>query len=143
MQPSQDTDKDQKSILNATKVSPPVMIKANEKMKHDVNNKSKPGLANVVSGNEKVQTVSGNTRLLSHLKLKEQQRMTKCAKLVDRFNQWTNLTSEHFLDQSDYLVVGVIGLEGVGKSSIMSRLTNIGTLQKYSLHFNILTHAPE
>ncbi|XP_070551318.1 nonsense-mediated mRNA decay factor SMG9-like [Ptychodera flava] len=46
--------------------------------------------------------------------------MTQSMKLVDDSLQWCDNGMEMLLDQTDFLVVGVIGLQGTGKSTVMS-----------------------
>ncbi|GAB6027426.1 smg-9, nonsense mediated mRNA decay factor [Chamberlinius hualienensis] len=48
--------------------------------------------------------------------------MKGCVKLVDESLQWCDQTFEFLQDQSDFLVVGVLGLQGTGKSTVMSHL---------------------
>lgn len=46
--------------------------------------------------------------------------MKGCVKLIDDIGQWSETASESLLDQTDFLVVGVIGLQGTGKSTVLS-----------------------
>lgn len=48
--------------------------------------------------------------------------MSRCMKLIDDAGQWSESASEMLLDQTDFLVVGVLGLQGTGKSTVMSLL---------------------
>eukprot|EP00058_Branchiostoma_floridae_P027633 XP_002613124.1 hypothetical protein BRAFLDRAFT_73027 [Branchiostoma floridae] len=48
--------------------------------------------------------------------------MTQPVKLVDDSLNWCDSGIEMLLDQTDFLVVGVVGMEGVGKSTILSLL---------------------
>ncbi|XP_064599378.1 nonsense-mediated mRNA decay factor SMG9-like [Liolophura sinensis] len=48
-------------------------------------------------------------------------------KLVDENWQWCDKGMEMLLDQTDYLVVGVVGLQGVGKSTLLSLLVGNST----------------
>lgn len=50
--------------------------------------------------------------------------MKNCVKLVDESMQWCENAIEFLQDNSDFLVIGVIGLQGSGKSTIMSLLEN-------------------
>ncbi|WAR03861.1 SMG9-like protein [Mya arenaria] len=55
-------------------------------------------------------------------KLSGPQEMSRCLKLIDEHNQWCEQASETLLEQTDFLVVGVVGLQGSGKSTILSLL---------------------
>lgn len=48
--------------------------------------------------------------------------MTHCVQLIDESLQWIENGSELLLDQTDFFVIGVIGLQGTGKSTVMSLL---------------------
>ncbi|XP_066280720.1 nonsense-mediated mRNA decay factor SMG9-like [Branchiostoma lanceolatum] len=48
--------------------------------------------------------------------------MTQPVKLVDDSLNWCDSGIDMLLDQTDFLVVGVVGMEGVGKSTILSLL---------------------
>ncbi|KAK2151923.1 hypothetical protein LSH36_345g00009 [Paralvinella palmiformis] len=50
--------------------------------------------------------------------------MTRCIKLVDESFNWCESGMELLLDQTDFLVIGVLGLQGVGKSTILSHLAD-------------------
>lgn len=50
--------------------------------------------------------------------------MTNCAKFMDENMQLSESALEFLCDQQDFLVVGCLGLQGVGKSTIMSLLTS-------------------
>ncbi|KAF7400553.1 protein SMG9 [Vespula maculifrons] len=50
--------------------------------------------------------------------------MTNCAKFMDENMQLSESALEFFCDQQDFLVVGCLGPQGVGKSTIMSLLTS-------------------
>ncbi|EDO46042.1 predicted protein [Nematostella vectensis] len=45
-----------------------------------------------------------------------------CIPLLDENLHWTDAALESLLDQTDFLVVGAIGLQGTGKSTILSML---------------------
>ncbi|KAG1658774.1 Protein SMG9 [Nymphon striatum] len=62
--------------------------------------------------------------LLIENKLLPSTPMKSPVKLIDEHMQWSEGGAEFFLDQSDFYVIGVIGMQGVGKSSIMSMLAN-------------------
>ncbi|MBN3304513.1 nonsense-mediated mRNA decay factor SMG9 [Amia ocellicauda] len=64
-----------------------------------------------------VDPVIGQTKLLPPEKMKHS------IKLVDDQMSWCDSAMEYLRDQTDMLVVGVIGLQGCGKSSIMSLLS--------------------
>lgn len=53
--------------------------------------------------------------------------MLHAVKLVDKNMHWEDKGMEYLLDQSDFLVVGVVGRQGVGKSSVMSLLAGSRT----------------
>lgn len=61
-------------------------------------------------------TESINTRLTT------QPCMTSSVKLLDDSLQWQDNFQDYLLDQNDFLVVGVLGKKGVGKSTLMSLL---------------------
>ncbi|XP_021345399.1 protein SMG9-like [Mizuhopecten yessoensis] len=48
--------------------------------------------------------------------------MTRCTKLIDDSQMWQESAMEMLVDQTDFLVVGVIGPQGSGKSTVMSLL---------------------
>jgi protein SMG9 len=48
--------------------------------------------------------------------------MKSSVKLLDDLLQFSEISLEYLLDQSEFLVIGCIGLQGVGKSTIMSLL---------------------
>lgn len=50
--------------------------------------------------------------------------MTNCAKFMDENMQLSESALEFLCDQQDFLVVGCLGTQGVGKSTIMSLLTS-------------------
>lgn len=49
------------------------------------------------------------------------EKQTKC-KIIDESLQWCDSGLELMLDQTDFLVVGIIGLQGCGKSTLLSLL---------------------
>ncbi|KAL4223285.1 smg-9 [Mactra antiquata] len=59
------------------------------------------------------------------------QEMTRCIKLIDEHQQWCEAASEMLLEQTDFLVVGVIGLQGTGKSTILSFLADNTEIDSY------------
>ncbi|XP_067304817.1 nonsense-mediated mRNA decay factor SMG9 isoform X2 [Pseudorasbora parva] len=63
------------------------------------------------------EAVIGQTKLLPPEKMKHS------IKLVDDQMNWCDSAMEYLRDQTDMLVVGVIGLQGTGKSTIMSLLS--------------------
>ncbi|KAK3595770.1 hypothetical protein CHS0354_025404 [Potamilus streckersoni] len=65
------------------------------------------------------------------LKLAAFPEMTKSVKLIDDMYQWCETANEMLLDQTDFLVVGVLGLQGVGKSTIMSLLAGNSPSDSY------------
>ncbi|XP_030640442.1 protein SMG9 [Chanos chanos] len=64
-----------------------------------------------------VDPVIGQTKLLPPEKMKHS------IKLVDDQMNWCDTAMEYLRDQTDMLVVGVIGLQGTGKSTVMSLLS--------------------
>ncbi|KAF4522021.1 hypothetical protein B566_EDAN010898 [Ephemera danica] len=50
--------------------------------------------------------------------------MLNCVKLIDDNMQICEAAMEHLVDQNDFLVIGVVGAHGVGKSYIMSALAD-------------------
>jgi len=48
--------------------------------------------------------------------------MTQSITLLDENLQWSDVLQDYLLDQNEFLVVGVLGKSGVGKSTIMSQL---------------------
>lgn len=50
--------------------------------------------------------------------------MTECIKFMDENMQLCENPIEYLQDQQDFLVVGCLGAQGVGKSTIMSLLTS-------------------
>jgi len=53
--------------------------------------------------------------------------MSHCVKLVDKNWHWEDRGMDSLLEQSDFLVVGVLGSQSVGKSTIMSLLAGTKT----------------
>uniref|UniRef100_A0A673J9K9 Nonsense-mediated mRNA decay factor SMG9 n=1 Tax=Sinocyclocheilus rhinocerous TaxID=307959 RepID=A0A673J9K9_9TELE len=74
------------------------------------------GMGSAASGGA-VDPVIGQTKLLPPEKMKHS------IKLVDDQMNWCDSAMEYLRDQTDMLVVGVIGLQGTGKSTIMSLLS--------------------
>lgn len=63
--------------------------------------------------------------------------MTSCVKFMDENMQLCESPLEFLYDQQDFLVVGCLGAQGVGKSTIMSLLTsNVAVVlsEKLELH---------
>ncbi|MEE6527242.1 hypothetical protein FKM82_028474 [Ascaphus truei] len=63
------------------------------------------------------------TAVVGQAKLLPPQKMKHCIKLVDEYMNWCDSAIEFLLDQTDALVVGVLGLQGTGKSTLMSLLS--------------------
>ncbi|XP_076987718.1 nonsense-mediated mRNA decay factor SMG9 isoform X3 [Tamandua tetradactyla] len=61
--------------------------------------------------------------VVGQAKLLPPERMKHSIKLVDDQMNWCDSAIEYLLDQTDVLVVGVLGLQGTGKSMIMSLLS--------------------
>lgn len=57
-----------------------------------------------------------------HKRLAAPPAMNHAVRLVDNMFQWVDNGSEYVLDQTDFLVIGVLGLQGSGKSTLMSLL---------------------
>jgi pantothenate kinase-related protein Tda10 len=51
-------------------------------------------------------------------------KMKTCVKLIDETMQFCDVLSDSFMDQNDFLVVGVLGQQSVGKSTIMSLIAS-------------------
>lgn len=51
-------------------------------------------------------------------------KMKSCVKLVDETMQFCEVPTEYFMDQNDFLVVGILGQQSVGKSTVMSQLAS-------------------
>ncbi|XP_075910799.1 nonsense-mediated mRNA decay factor SMG9 isoform X2 [Petromyzon marinus] len=77
------------------------------------------GTANAATA-ENGSAPSAPPRLL--LLLQPTERMKHSVKLLDEHMGWCDTAMEMLLDQTDFLVVGVLGPQGVGKSTIMSLL---------------------
>lgn len=50
--------------------------------------------------------------------------LNKCIKFMDENMVLYESPLEYLIDQQDFLIVGCVGLQGVGKSTIMSLLTS-------------------
>lgn len=61
--------------------------------------------------------------MVGQSKLLPPEKMKHSIKLVDDQMNWCDSAMEYLRDQTDMLVVGVIGLQGTGKSTIMSLLS--------------------
>uniref|UniRef100_A0A2K5K3S8 Nonsense-mediated mRNA decay factor SMG9 n=1 Tax=Colobus angolensis palliatus TaxID=336983 RepID=A0A2K5K3S8_COLAP len=61
--------------------------------------------------------------VVGQAKLLPPERMKHSIKLVDEQMNWCDSAIEYLLDQTDVLVVGVLGLQGTGKSMVMSLLS--------------------
>ncbi|XP_061919183.1 nonsense-mediated mRNA decay factor SMG9 isoform X1 [Entelurus aequoreus] len=61
--------------------------------------------------------------LVGQSKLLPPEKMKHSIKLVDEQMNWCDSAMEYLRDQTDMLVVGVIGLQGSGKSTVMSLLS--------------------
>lgn len=61
--------------------------------------------------------------VVGQAKLLPPERMKHSIKLVDDQMNWCDSAIEYLLDQTDVLVVGVLGLQGTGKSMVMSLLS--------------------
>ncbi|XP_070621104.1 nonsense-mediated mRNA decay factor SMG9 [Erythrolamprus reginae] len=61
--------------------------------------------------------------VVGQAKLLAPEKMKHSIKLVDDQMNWCDSAIEYLLDQTDVLVVGVLGLQGTGKSMVMSLLS--------------------
>ncbi|XP_068098106.1 nonsense-mediated mRNA decay factor SMG9 [Hyperolius riggenbachi] len=61
--------------------------------------------------------------VVGQAKLMPPQKMKHSIKLVDEYMNWCDSAIEYLLDQTDVLVVGVLGFQGSGKSTMMSLLS--------------------
>ncbi|XP_073458011.1 nonsense-mediated mRNA decay factor SMG9 [Aquarana catesbeiana] len=61
--------------------------------------------------------------VVGQAKLMPPQKMKHSIKLVDEYMNWCDSAIEYLLDQTDVLVVGVLGFQGTGKSTMMSLLS--------------------
>lgn len=59
--------------------------------------------------------------------------MTNCAKFMDENMQLCESALEFLCDQQDFLVIGCLGTQGVGKSTIMSLLTSNSKADTFSV----------
>ncbi|XP_071481507.1 nonsense-mediated mRNA decay factor SMG9-like [Diadema antillarum] len=57
-----------------------------------------------------------------HKRLAAPPTMSQAVRLVDNSFLWVDGGTEYLLDQTDFLVVGVLGMQGSGKSTVMSLL---------------------
>lgn len=65
--------------------------------------------------------------------------MTSCVKFMDENMQLCESPLEFLYDQQDFLVVGCLGAQGVGKSTIMSLLTsNVALVLSENLNCTIV-----
>ncbi|CAO2626519.1 Nonsense-mediated mRNA decay factor SMG9 [Lemmus lemmus] len=68
-------------------------------------------------------TAMDRESVVGQAKLLPPERMKHSIKLVDDQMNWCDSAIEYLLDQTDVLVVGVLGLQGTGKSMVMSLLS--------------------
>lgn len=62
--------------------------------------------------------------ILARLLMTLPQEMTSSIKFMDENMQLYENVLEELIDQQDFLVVGILGPQGVGKSTILSLLTS-------------------
>lgn len=62
--------------------------------------------------------------------------MSRCIKFMDENMQLCENASEYLHEQQDFLVVGCLGTQAVGKSTIMSLLTSHYSYVLYNLSYN-------
>ncbi|KAG9470289.1 hypothetical protein GDO78_018240 [Eleutherodactylus coqui] len=81
--------------------------------------------------------------VVGQAKLMPPQKMKHSIKLVDEYMNWCDSAIEFLLDQTDVLVVGIIGFQGTGKSTMMSLLSanSPDDDQRYELQYPILSPA--
>lgn len=82
---------------------------------YQIQNRGMGAAAANASGN--VDPVVGQAKLLPPQKMKHS------IKLVDEYMNWCDSAIEFLLDQTDVLVVGILGFQGTGKSTMMSLLS--------------------
>ncbi|XP_069803235.1 nonsense-mediated mRNA decay factor SMG9 isoform X2 [Dendropsophus ebraccatus] len=82
---------------------------------YQIQNRGMAAAAGNAGGN--VDPVVGQAKLLPPQKMKHS------IKLVDEYMNWCDSAIEFLLDQTDVLVVGIIGYQGTGKSTMMSLLS--------------------
>lgn len=51
-------------------------------------------------------------------------KLKSCVKLIDESMQFCEVSTDSFMDQNDFLVVGILGQQSVGKSTVMSLLAS-------------------
>lgn len=61
---------------------------------------------------------------LAALKINLPEDLHRSTKLIEHNFQWSDTPIEYLLDQTDFVVVGCVGLQGTGKSTIMSMLAD-------------------
>lgn len=83
---------------------------------YQIQNRGMGAAAANASGN--VDPVVGQAKLLPPQKMKHS------IKLVDEYMNWCDSAIEFLLDQTDVLVVGILGFQGTGKSTMMSLLSS-------------------
>uniref|UniRef100_A0A8C1NXS5 Nonsense-mediated mRNA decay factor SMG9 n=1 Tax=Cyprinus carpio TaxID=7962 RepID=A0A8C1NXS5_CYPCA len=108
---------------NTPEVAPSVSGAGTAKLEREGQRPTQPvyqiqnrGMGSAASGGA-VDPVIGQTKLLPPEKMKHS------IKMVDDQMNWCDSAMEYLRDQTDMLVVGVIGLQGTGKSTIMSLLS--------------------
>lgn len=55
--------------------------------------------------------------------------MKSSVKLIDETMQFCDVPTDSFMDQNDFLVVGILGQQSVGKSTVMSLLASGNPMQ--------------
>ncbi|XP_052242507.1 nonsense-mediated mRNA decay factor SMG9-like isoform X2 [Dreissena polymorpha] len=78
--------------------------------------------AGTMQGETPPQTTFLQRTIESTSKLSLPLELSRCVKLIDDQSQWCEQASECLLEQTDFLVVGVVGLQGSGKSTVLSLL---------------------
>ncbi|XP_074111432.1 nonsense-mediated mRNA decay factor SMG9 [Cotesia typhae] len=116
---------------------PTFILKTREGESRAVSPSQRNGAKKETDASASTSTKSCEARLLMTLP----QEMTSSVKFMDENMQLYENVLEELIDQQDFLVVGILGTQGVGKSTILSLLTsNYGSelfaVQKSSHHKN-------
>ncbi|KAL3858099.1 hypothetical protein ACJMK2_012710 [Sinanodonta woodiana] len=128
------------SPMGRQQEKPMMVLKTREEGRSLSSATSIPGIALASGSGEATQTASYHLQRTQSgppgsqdgsVKLAVSPEMTKSVKLIDDMYQWCETANEMLMDQTDFLVVGVLGLQGVGKSTIMSLLAGNSPSDSY------------